>query len=572
MRDWIQPYLNAFKGRITLSLLFGILGIGSGAMLLFISGYLISKSSLRPENIMIVYVPIVAVRAFSIGRAVFLYVEKLISHDLVLRMLEKMRTRLYHILEPQALFLRSKYQTGDLLGVLSDDIEHLQDLYLRTIFPGTLGVIIYGIIVFTFGWFDVIFALLMALMLGVLVFLTPIIFYYKMRRHHTTIKQQRSRLYQYLTDAIFGLTDWQASGRINEFFKKYDQQENDMLTTIRKKQKWHYVRDALIQLMIGMIIIATIIWTGTEANIEGTIAPTVIAAFTLMMFSVTEALMPVSESVELIPSYTESIERIRQVENNNLLKSTSQSRGNHTFETGDLTIHQMSYHYPNQTEDVLKNITLNIPTGRKIAILGRSGAGKSTLLKLISGALEPSEGTIAINGEKVQPSFLSKAVSVLNQKPHLFSTTIANNIRLGKLTASAEEVMQAANRAQLSPLIDSLPDGIHTPMLEMGQRFSGGERQRVAFARVLLQNTPIIVIDEATIGLDPKTEIDVIETMLEATKGKTVIWITHHLAGVEAMDEILFLEGGRISMQGSHEELMRTEKHYQKLYEMDQGR
>src|SRR5690625_6372657 len=128
MRDWIQPYLNAFKGRITLSLLFGILGIGSGAMLLFISGFLISKSSLRPENIMIVYVPIVAVRAFSIGRAVFLYLEKLVSHDLVLRMLEKMRTKLYNILEPQALFLSSQYKTGDLLGDLSDDFEHLKDL------------------------------------------------------------------------------------------------------------------------------------------------------------------------------------------------------------------------------------------------------------------------------------------------------------------------------------------------------------------------------------------------------------------------------------------------------------
>src|SRR5690625_4049031 len=171
MRDWIQPYLNAFKGRITLSLLFGILGIGSGAMLLFISGYLISKSSLRPENIMIVYVPIVAVRAFSIGRAVFLYVEKLASHDLVLRILAKMRVKLYKIVEPQALFLRSRYQTGDLLGVLSDDIEHLQDLYIKTVLPGSLGVLIYGVIIAVFGWFDLVFGSMMLFVLGTLIFL-----------------------------------------------------------------------------------------------------------------------------------------------------------------------------------------------------------------------------------------------------------------------------------------------------------------------------------------------------------------------------------------------------------------
>src|SRR5699024_7709824 len=119
----------------------------------------------------IVYVPIVSVRAFSIGQAAFLYVEKLISHDFVLKVLEKMRSRLYRILEPQALFLRSRYQTGDLLSTLSDDIEHLQDLYLKTILPGTLGLLIYSVIIGVLGFFNVPFAILMLLMLGILVFL-----------------------------------------------------------------------------------------------------------------------------------------------------------------------------------------------------------------------------------------------------------------------------------------------------------------------------------------------------------------------------------------------------------------
>src|SRR5690625_185143 len=175
MKEWLHPYLKLYKGKIALSLFFGILGVGSGAMLLFMSGYLISKSALRPENIMIVYVPIVAVRAFSIGRAVFLYVEKLASHDLVLRILAKMRVKLYKIVEPQALFLRSRYQTGDLLGVLSDDIEHLQDLYLRSIIPAVLGLTIYTIMIAVFGIFDITFSIMMALMLGVIVFLVPFI-------------------------------------------------------------------------------------------------------------------------------------------------------------------------------------------------------------------------------------------------------------------------------------------------------------------------------------------------------------------------------------------------------------
>ena len=142
MNEWMIPYIKKNKGRMTLTIFFAILGVTSGAMLLFVSGYLISKSSLRPENIMIVYVPIVSVRAFSIGQAVFPYLEKLVSHDIVLRILADYRKRVYNILEPQALFLQSRYQTGDILSVLSDDIEKLQDFYIRTLFPSIVGVVV----------------------------------------------------------------------------------------------------------------------------------------------------------------------------------------------------------------------------------------------------------------------------------------------------------------------------------------------------------------------------------------------------------------------------------------------
>src|SRR5690625_7819471 len=147
VHDWISTYIKQFKGKMSLTVLFGFLGIASGAMLLFISGYLISKSALRPENIMIIYVPIVSVRAFSIGQAVFPYLERLFSHNIVLTILAKYRRRLYDLLEPQALFLQSRYQTGDLLSVLSDDIERLQDFYIRTLFPSLMGIFIYTIFI-----------------------------------------------------------------------------------------------------------------------------------------------------------------------------------------------------------------------------------------------------------------------------------------------------------------------------------------------------------------------------------------------------------------------------------------
>ncbi|HFI2424013.1 thiol reductant ABC exporter subunit CydC [Bacillus paranthracis] len=573
MSNWIKPYIQQYKGRMTVTIFLGLLGVSSGAMLLFISGYLISKSALRPENVMAVYVPIVATRAFSIGQAVFHYVERLVGHDVVLRILEKMRTKLYGIVEPQALFFRSRFQTGDMLGVLSEDIEHLQNLYLRTIFPSILALVVYSIFVLVIGTFDVVFALIAACMLAIIVFLLPFISLLLMKKHHVTLKQGRNRLYQQLTDAVFGLSDWQASGRKDEFIDKYVDQNAQLLKTEKRMKRWNHIRDSIIQLVVGIVVISMIIWTGNEAASEQ-IAPTVIAAFVLMTLSVTNALIPLSDAIDRIPSYVESAHRLNQVEGNGILqdeKGLPRDKDYVAPKHIDIELNHVSYSYPDSNEFVLKDVSLQIKAGKKIAILGRSGTGKSTLLKLLTGALSPLQGEVLLNSEHAHTNLLSKYISVLNQKPHLFDTTIGNNVRVGKPEATDEEIWKALEKAQLASHVVSLPDRLQTKMHEMGKRFSGGERQRVAFARTLMQEAPIIVLDEPTIGLDPKTELSLIETMFSATEEKTVIWITHHLVGIEHVDEVIFLDRGKIVMQGSHEQLLKENEKYRKLYELDKG-
>ncbi|PEJ02882.1 thiol reductant ABC exporter subunit CydC [Bacillus wiedmannii] len=573
MSNWIKPYIQQNKGRMTLTIFLGLLGVSSGAMLLFISGYLISKSALRPENVMAVYVPIVATRAFSIGQAVFHYLERLVGHDVVLRILEKMRTKLYRIVEPQALFFRSRFQTGDMLGILSEDIEHLQNLYLRTIFPSLLALVVYSIFVLVIGAFDVVFALIAACMLAIIVFLLPFVSLLLMKQHHVTLKQGRSRLYQQLTDAVFGLSDWQASGRKDEFIDKYVEQNNELLKTEKRMKRWNHIRDSIIQLVVGIVVISMIIWTGNEAASEE-IAPTVIAAFVLMTLSVTNALIPLSDAIDRIPSYVESAHRLNKVEANDVLQDEKDLHEDKDYVASkhiDIELNNVSYRYPDSNEFVLKEVSLQIKAGKKIAILGRSGTGKSTLLKLLAGALSPLHGEVLLNSEHAHTNLLSKYISVLNQKPHLFDTTIGNNVRIGKPEATDEEIWTALEKAQLASQIASLPDGLQTKMHEMGKRFSGGERQRVAFARTLMQEAPIIVLDEPTIGLDPKTELSLIETMFSATEEKTVIWITHHLVGIEHVDEVIFLDRGQIVMQGSHEQLLKENEKYRKLYELDKG-
>lgn len=574
-KDWMLPYVKKHKRVMILAIVLGILGFGSGAMLLFISGFLITKSSLQPQNIMVVYVPIVAVRAFSIGQAVFKYLHRLVGHEFVLRILERMRSKLYHVLEPQALLLKSRHRTGDLLGVLSDDIEHLQHLFLRTIFPSSIALFLYGILIAVLGFFDWIFALQMGLILSVIIFLVPLISLFVTKRQHLQKKQVRSELYQQLTDAVSGISDWKASGRKEEFFTDYRQKEGVLLSIEQKMQTKVHYRQWILQLFIGIAVIAMLFWTNTQVE-SGAFAPTIIAAFVLMTLSLGDAFIPVSEAIEHIPSFEDSFQRINEVEDKQALKmgainekdkgvqqqSSEKSNANICFD-------HVSFRYDDDQTWIIHDLSIQMNVGKKIAILGRSGAGKSTLLKLLSGAIQPTEGAVFIGDQVATTELLAKSLSVLNQKPHLFDTTVGNNIRLGKPSATDEEVWAVAEKAQVKKLIEELPLGLNTPMHEMGKRFSGGERQRIAFARVLLQDTPIIILDEPTIGLDPVTEHDLLETMFQAAQDKTIIWVTHHLAGIHHADEVVFLEDGNITMHGSHEELLQTNKKYRTLYEME---
>ena len=194
---WISPFLKANSGRIILILFLSILALLTAAMLTFTSGYLISKSAIPVENILMVYVPIVGVRTFGISRAVFSYLEKLAGHHTVLRILSEMRIKLYRILEPQALFLKSRFKVGDMLGILSDDIEKLQNIYLRTIFPTFATSVLYIIVVCAIGILDIPFALLMALYLGLLLFVFPIL-----RSEERRVPYSFSRAYAQKTKGI----------------------------------------------------------------------------------------------------------------------------------------------------------------------------------------------------------------------------------------------------------------------------------------------------------------------------------------------------------------------------------
>ncbi|WP_342432043.1 thiol reductant ABC exporter subunit CydC [Neobacillus sp. FSL H8-0543] len=564
---WIIPYLQQYRGLVFLAILLGSLTILFGGALMFSSGYLISKAATQPESILMVYVPIVGVRTFGIGRAVLSYVERLIGHSIVLKILSNMRVRLYKIVEPQALFLRSRFRTGDILGVLADDIEHLQDFYLKTLFPAIISLVIYTVIIVWSGVFSIPYAILLAVLIGLLVFVGPILSLLYVKAKNEQIKKGRNQLYQQFTDAVLGISDWIFSGRYSSFIERYERQERKLLEVETKKHYFVNWRDISNQIALGTIVILSIYWAN-GLSLRGEIAPTFIAAFGLLMLSLLESFLPISGAISETTSYRDSLKRLVVIKGNN---SIIVEPADVPKDLSEITIDIKELTFGYSENVLLDNFNLKIRQGEKIAIIGRSGSGKSTLLKLLQGALIPDSGEIKLNGQDshLLETMIPRIMAVLNQKAYLFKTSVINNIRLGNPDATEEEVFKAARMVQLNDMIMQLPKGYETNMLETGQRFSGGERQRIALARILLQETPVVILDEPTVGLDSITEAKLLNTIFETLDGKTIIWVTHHLIGVEKMDRILFLEEGKIVMEGTHNQLLKNEARYQRLYALD---
>ena len=231
------------------------------------------------------------------------------------------------------------------------------------------------------------------------------------------------------------------------------------------------------------------------------------------------------------------------------------------------------FSYPQGKGEVLRGIDLSVEPGEKVAVLGPSAAGKSTLLGLLRGDLAPTGGTVRLGG--LDPASIGaempRYVGVIPQETYLFNTTLLENLRVASPEASEEQVRAALEAVGLGTLLKRLPQGLQTMVDEAGLRFSGGERHRVALARVLLQDTPVVLLDEPTVGLDPVTEASLLRGVFEVLEGKTVVMVTHHLMGVESMDRVVFIEEGRVALEGPPARLEATSERYRRLLAMDRG-
>ncbi len=567
----IREDIKKNKNTMSLIVILGLLSVMSGAGLMYVSGFLISKASLQIGNILMLQIPAVLTRTFSLSQSVFNYIQRLVSHDLVLKIIEKMRSKVYVILEPMALRLRKEYKPGDLLGLLSEDIEHLQNIYLKSIFPSIISLVLYVVFITVMFGFDASYAILATIFGLFIIFVIPFFSLLVTKKNFHIMKNSKYGLYKDFTNAVFGITDLVSAGKEEIFKLSYQNKENELLKKEHRTKLFIHFREVTIHIFAGLVAVF-MIYSCSKMTINNTIENVYIASFCMIVLSVLSVVVMIGDAISHIPAYQVSIDRVKDFyKNKNYIndEELQEIKSNYIID-----IKNVSFAYDGN-KNVLNNINIQINKGEKVAILGRSGVGKSTLIKMLTGSYENYSGEISVMGYKPNEKLLGNKISLLNQKPYLFDMTIEENLRLAILNNDEEKgfnlIENSLEKAKIKNLIYNLPEGINTSVFETGSRFSGGERQRIAFARTLIQNNDLLLLDEPTVGLDPKTEFELLQTIFENNKDKTILWVTHHLNGIEYMDRIIFIKDGTVEMEGSHKDLYLNNEKYKKLYDMDMG-
>ena len=571
----------------------GALTVGAGIGLLATSAYLISAAALHP-SIAELQVAIVGVRFFGISRGVFRYLERLTSHSTTFRLLGRVRVWFYRAVEPLAPAGLVGQRAGDLLARAIADIETLESFYVRALAPLLVALVVILGMSFFMRVFDpalatVLLAFLLLIGIGLALLTLGL-----GRVPGRTLIESRARLRADLVDGLQGLPDLLAYGGVAAHWQRVQSAEADLQRAQRKMAHIGGLQSALNSLLTNLGVWLVLLLGITLVG-AGKVDGVYLAVIVLAALASFEAVQGLPQASQFLESNLQAARRLFEIADaapavvdppvplplprdiaisvrglrfaySYLTPSPSPSgRG----ERGDGAKRKIDLRgFAVQTLD---GITFDLPTGKHLAIVGPSGAGKTTLVNLLLRFWDFSEGGIVLGGEdirKFHQEDVRGCFSVVSQSTYLFNDTLASNLRLAKPDASDDELTHAIEQAQLSAFVASLPQGLDTFVGERGLQLSGGERQRLAIARALLKNASIFIFDEPTANLDTVTEQQLIETLHNVMKGRSVLWITHRLVGLEAMDEILVLDRGCIHQRGRHAELVKAEGLYRQMWEI----
>lgn len=549
----VREAAGAQRGRLALALLLGSLALGSAVGLMAVSGWLISRASEQPP-VLYLMVAVTATRAFGIGRAVFRYAERLVSHDAVLRMLAALRVDVYRGLERIAPAGLRRARRGDLLSRLVADVDALQDYWLRWLLPAGTALLVGAAAAGFTGWLLPEAGVVLAaglLLAGVGV---PLVSGACARRTERRLAPARADLATRITDLLGGTAELTVAGALPGRSAR-TREADGVLTRIASRAATATALGGGLTALIGGLTVVAAALVALPAVADGRLAGVELAVVVLTPLAAFEAVTGLPLAVQYRQRVKRSAERVYEVLDAPVPVREPAAPAEAPASPFPLEVRGLSARYAGAEHDALDCVDLTLEAGKRIAVVGPSGSGKTTLAQVLLRFLDARAGTYRIGG--VEASALDgdtvrRFVGLCAQDAHIFDSSIRENLRLARTGATDAELRDALARARLLDWAEALPDGLDTLVGEHGARLSGGQRQRLALARALLADFPVLVLDEPAEHLDLLTADALTADLLAATRGRTTVLITHRLEGLDAVDEVVVLDAGAVVQRGPY--------------------
>lgn len=507
-----------------------------------------------------------AILVLAFLRGVTAYYQKVMTSIVGQQVVLAMRQQLFAHLQRLSLSFHTRTPSGELQSRLTSDINQLRQSVVASM------VAFFSNIVIVLGFLLIMFLMEWRLALMV-VFVVPVLFglltVYSGRIRKATRKQRRheGELAARLQEALAGI-------HLVQMFAREEEEDERLRNMNRQSFKSGLKADRLgarlnraVELVLGAATAATLFFGATQV-IAGRLTPGELIVFVAYMQGFYRPIRQLSRTTQRASKAASSLERITDV----LDQATDVPDGADAAPPlwGEIRFSDLDFAYQ-PGSPVLSNIDLVVEPGQTVALIGPTGAGKSTLLALIPRLYDPSRGAVLIDGRDIRQFTLKSLrdqISIVPQDGMLFAGSVRENIGYGRPDATDEEIEAAARAAFVHEFVETLPEGYDSVLGERGVTLSGGQRQRLAIARAIIRDTPIVLLDEPTTGLDARSEELVMEALDQLQAGRTVIVIAHRLTTVRRADVILVLEGGRLVERGAHEELLARGGIYRTQYDL----
>nr|BFD92484.1 thiol reductant ABC exporter subunit CydD [Kitasatospora sp. Xyl93] len=550
--------------RLALSILLGALALGCAVALMATSGYLISRASQMPP-VLHLMMAVTAVRAFGIGRSVFRYAERLVSHDAVLRTLGTLRAAVHRRLSALAPAGLPAFRRGDLLSRLVADVDAIQDHYLRWRLPAAVA----GLVALASTAAMAAFLPAAGLVLGLGLLLAGGLVPALAARWSAGAERRqapaRGRLATAVVDALTGTAELTVAGALPGRLAAVRTADAALTGLAARSAATTALGTGLIALLTGLTVTAAAA-VGVQGVRDGALAPVCLALVVLTPLAAFEAVTGMPLAVQARQRSRAARARLDEVLNAPAPVGEPAEPVELPGQPLPVAVRGLTVRHPGQPVDALAGVDLDLTAGRRIAVVGPSGSGKTTLAQALLRFLEPGAGTVtfadgrpqAVDSRALTGESVRRVIGLCAQDAHVFDSSLRENLRLARPGAGEDELRAALAAARLLEWTEGLPDGLDTMVGEHGARLSGGQRQRLALARALLADFPVLVLDEPAEHLDLPTADALTADLLAATEGRSTVLITHRLAGLDdaTVDEVLVLDGGRVVERGRWSELV----------------